>query len=267
MHVHSAPDVVPRLLDDIELVEQATKAGMRALVLKNHHCSTCSRAYLLNRIQGKVRLYGGVVLNDSVGGLNPMAVETAIKMGGEMIWMPTVSAANHRRFFGGRGGLTILSGTRLRPEVRKILGLISDANKILATGHLSPSESTVLIEEALSLGVRRISVTHPEWGVTAMPVKMQLKLAKSGAVAFERCLISAEAKALHTVPFETIVKQMRAVGVASTIIATDFGLPNTMAPVDAFRSYLTRLQKAGFTYDEIKAMAQDNPAKLLDLGQ
>ncbi len=267
MHVHSAPDVVPRLLDDIELVDQARKAGMRALVLKNHHCSTCSRAYLLNRIQGEVRLYGGVVLNDSVGGLNPWAVEAAIKMGGEAIWMPTVSAANHRRFFGGRGGLTILKGTRLRPQVTEILRLISDANKILATGHLSPAESAPLIEAALSAGVRRISVTHPEWGVTAMPVKMQRKFAKSGVVFFERCLISAQAKALHTVPFETIVQQMRAVGVASTIIATDFGLPNTMAPVEAFRFYLARLRKAGFSHDEIKKMAHENPARLLGLTQ
>ncbi len=265
MHVHSAPDVIPRRLDDLQLVNQAQQAGMRALVLKNHCCSTCARAYLLNAIQGDVKVFGGVVLNDTVGGLNPRAVEVALKMGGEEIWMPTKSAANHQEFFGGRDGLTVLNGTRLREEVRDIVRLVADAGAILATGHLSPGESRILIEHALAAGVRRISVTHPEWGVTAMPVRDQRELAGSGAVFFERCLVSAQPGLRFTVPFGVIAEQIRAVGVDSTIAATDHGLPEMPAPADAMRSYIRQLAAAGFTAAEIARMVRDNPARLLRL--
>jgi hypothetical protein len=265
MHVHSAPDVIPRRLDDLEVVAQARAAGMRALVLKNHCCDTCGRAYLLNSMQGDVKVFGGLVLNDTVGGLNPRAVETALKMGGDEIWMPTKSAANHQGFFGGRGGLTVLEGATLRTEVRDIVRLIADAGAILATGHLSPEESRILIEHALAAGVRRISVTHPEWGVTAMPVEGQQRLAQTGAVFFERCLISTQAGFKFTVPFDVVAQQIRAVGVETTIAATDHGLPQIAAPVDAMRSYIRQLGAAGFTFAEISRMVRENPARLLRL--
>ncbi len=264
-HVHSAPDVIPRKLDDLELVEQARHVGMRALVLKNHCCSTCARAFLLNRMQGDVAVFGGVVLNDTIGGFNWRAVETALKMGGEIVWMPTKSAANHQHFFGGRNGLTVLNGTGLCASARDIVRLVADAGAILATGHLSPLESSVLIEEALAAGVRRISVTHPEWGATAMPVEMQRRFAQSGAVYFERCLVSAHPGARYGVPFETITRQIRAVGVDTTIAATDYGLPAALAPSEAMSAYIQKLMEAGFNDVEIKRMIQDNPAQLLQL--
>ena len=33
-HIHGAPDVVPRKMDDLALARDAAKAGMRGLVLK-----------------------------------------------------------------------------------------------------------------------------------------------------------------------------------------------------------------------------------------
>jgi len=112
-HVHSFPDIIERKLDDVELVKQARRAGMRAVVLKSHIFATCERAYLLNRLHPDFRIFGGIVLNETVGGFNPHAVEAALKMGGVQVWMPTRSAANHQHYLGGRGGLTIFDGTKL----------------------------------------------------------------------------------------------------------------------------------------------------------
>ena len=36
LHIHPAPDSFPRLLDDIEVAEDARAKGMRAIVLKGH---------------------------------------------------------------------------------------------------------------------------------------------------------------------------------------------------------------------------------------
>ncbi|HXQ81949.1 MAG TPA: DUF6282 family protein [Opitutaceae bacterium] len=264
-HVHSSPDVIPRKLDDLELVEQARAAGMAGLVLKCHHACTCGRAYLLNRFFPDIRVFGGIVLNAAAGGFNPRAVEAALKMGATQVWMPTKSAANHQRHLGGRGGLTIFDGARLRDDVALILRQVAEADAILATGHLSPEESRVLVDEALAAGVSRISVTHPEWGVTAMPVAVQQKLASSGSVFFERCLVSTRPDLQATVPFETLVGQIRAVGVATTIAATDYGLPQLPTPLEGLADYAERLLQSGFSAADVRRMVRDNPARLLGL--
>jgi hypothetical protein len=262
-HVHSSPDVIPRKLDDLELVRQAQAAGMGGLVLKCHHACTCGRAYLLNHVFPGMRIFGGIVLNDTAGGFNPHAVEAALKMGATQVWMPTKSAANHQLHFGGRGGLTIFSGSRLRDDVVLVLRQIAEADVILATGHLSPEESRVLVEEAQAAGVRRISITHPEWGVTAMPVAVQQHLAASGSVFFERCLVSTRPDLQATVPFEALVGQIRAVGVATTIAATDYGLPQLATPAEGMAEFATRLLQSGFSEVDVRRMVRDNPARLL----
>lgn len=264
-HVHSFPDVVERKLDDITLIEHARAAGMRALVLKSHVFSTCERAYLLNRFYPDFRVFGGIALNDTVGGLNPRAVEAALKMGAAQVWMPTKSAANHRRHLGGQGSLTVLNNNQVREEVITILRLIAERDVVLATGHLAPEESLILIEAARHAGVRRVVVTHPEWGVTQMPIEVQQRLAATGGVYFERCLVSTQADIRLRVSFDAIVEQIRAVGVFSTIIATDYGMPQYPTPVEGMKTYIDGLLAAGFTESEVKIMCQGNAAELLGL--
>jgi Family of unknown function (DUF6282) len=48
-HVHSAPGLIPRKLDDIALAQAALAAGMAAIVLKNHFFTTTLRADSSNR--------------------------------------------------------------------------------------------------------------------------------------------------------------------------------------------------------------------------
>ena len=44
IHIHSAPDVYPRLLNDVELALSAKENGMRAILVKNHYFETAGRA-------------------------------------------------------------------------------------------------------------------------------------------------------------------------------------------------------------------------------
>lgn len=39
-------------------------------------------------------MFGGITLNRQVGGINPYAVESALKLGGKVVWLPTQSARN-----------------------------------------------------------------------------------------------------------------------------------------------------------------------------
>ncbi len=91
LHVHSSPDVEPRRYDDIQLAGEAARMGMSAILIKSHQNSTVERAILVSKIVPQIRVFGGLVLNETVGGLNPAAVRLALTMGAKQIWMPTRS--------------------------------------------------------------------------------------------------------------------------------------------------------------------------------
>src|SRR5687768_4368412 len=136
LHVHSYPDVDPRRYDDIDLAREAANAGMGAILIKSHQASTVERAYLVSRVVSGIDVYGGLVLNETVGGLNPSAVRLAIRLGAKQVWMPTRSAANDRRHHQQAGGITILdSEGRLCLEAREIVALVAKAGCALGTGH------------------------------------------------------------------------------------------------------------------------------------
>src|SRR3972149_4741245 len=86
LHMHTAPDVGPRKLDDLEAARQAAARGMRAILLKSHVTPTADRAVLVERVVPEVRVFGGLVLNASIGGCNPAAVEAALRLRRAGMW-------------------------------------------------------------------------------------------------------------------------------------------------------------------------------------
>jgi hypothetical protein len=94
MHVHIAPDVVERRIDDVGLARRCRELGLAGFQLKSHYTSTAERARVVNRVSGGVQAIGSIALNAAVGGLNPLAVEIAAREGARIVWLPTVDAAN-----------------------------------------------------------------------------------------------------------------------------------------------------------------------------
>jgi hypothetical protein len=88
LHVHSAPDVDHRRYNDLELAREAAAAGMGAILIKSHQNSTVERAWLVSKVVTGIQVFGGLVLNETVGGLNVAAVKLALAMGAKEIWMP-----------------------------------------------------------------------------------------------------------------------------------------------------------------------------------
>jgi len=263
LHVHSAPDVDRRRFNDLELAREAQRAGVGAILIKSHQNSTVERAWLVAQCVPGIRVYGGLVLNDTVGGLNVAAVRLAIHLGARQIWMPTRSARNHRGHEGLPGGIHVLDDEgRLLPVVEEILTVLGQSDCILGTGHLSPRESFVLIDAAEKAGVRKILVTHPEWGPTYYSEEAQKELAGRPSVYFERCFAST-AHVCGRVPFETIERAIAATGVARTVLSTDLGQPENPEPVEGLRLYAERLRSTGFSIDDIRTMMRVNPESLL----
>jgi len=265
MHIHTAPDVRPRYADDIQTVREAKDAGMSAVLIKSHQTLTSDRARIAEDIVGGIRVFGGLTLNDAVGGLNPFAVEIAINMGAKEIWLPTRSAAQARNEDGLLGGITITTDDgRLKCEVWRILEMARDANVILASGHISPAETVQLVKEARKMGLRKIVVTHPEAHFTWMPVETQKEIASDG-VYFERCYVDTTPAMNSTVTVAEIASHIQEVGVQYTVVSTDFGQATSPPPVEGMRAYLAKLSHHGITEEEIRKMARENPAYLLDL--
>ena len=146
MHVHTNPDLRLRAYDDFELMEAAIRVGARAIVIKTHQGSTVDRAYLCNRhneiVHGKMNdftMFGGITLNRVVGGMNPKAVDVALRMGAKVVWLPTQSAKNHLEKMKqdtSRCVEVIKDGT-IVPELKTILELVRDYDAVLGTAHIS----------------------------------------------------------------------------------------------------------------------------------
>lgn len=275
LHVHTAPSIFPRLLDDIEAAKEAQSVGMGGIVIKAHEGSTVERALLASQQTG-FHVFGGLVLNHFVGGFNPFAVELAIKMGAKIIWMPTITARNHLSFYGGpgfklrdnislreiNGGYTIFNDKGgLRSEVKEILQIIAENDVVLATGHLSASETLFLIDEALKMGINRILVNHPEWELTAIPLQVQIELACKG-VYLEKSLLSCK-PGWGNVGIPHMAKLITSIGSQHCIITTDLGQAHNPSPVNGLIGFLAELLKAGLSEKELKQSLCDNPWTLI----
>ena len=166
LHVHAAPSLLPRHGDDRATVAAERAVGFSTVVLKAHEGSTVERATVAGG-----DAFGGIVLNSPVGGANPDAVEVAARLGGRVVWMPTVSARTHKAGAASpelavhRGFelrlVEVITGGALRPEWFDVLDAVAEHDLLLASGHLSAAETVVLFAEARRRGVRRLLVNHP----------------------------------------------------------------------------------------------------------
>ncbi len=93
-HIHSAPDVLPRKFNDLELAERFKQRKMAGFVLKSHYICTADRATLVRQVVPEVQAFGAIALNNSVGGLNALALDIAGRLGTRVCWLPSVDNAN-----------------------------------------------------------------------------------------------------------------------------------------------------------------------------
>src|ERR1700716_349252 len=97
LHCHSGPAAMPRILDHHEALMDCAAAKFSALVYKDHFYLGASHAMILQKLfpETNVKLFSGIALNNANGGINPHAVNHAINIGAKIVWLPTLSAANH----------------------------------------------------------------------------------------------------------------------------------------------------------------------------
>jgi hypothetical protein len=279
LHAHVAPETrllnYDRSLDAIEAAEIARKSGMRGLVFKEHHTETASWAYLVSQVVPGIELFGGIVLNRTVGGINPVAVEAmALTRGGRgrVVYMPTVDS--EYRNPGSPTAVRVSRNGVLLPEVLDVLAVMAKHDLSLSTGHCSPEESLLLIKAAREAGVNRIYVQHPNHSGTVMSMATMKEAVRSGALI--EIVLSAEgltgggpaAVDLRN-PVQDFGPQkladIRELGPEHIVLTSDLGQPGRLTHAEAFRVALVVLARAGFSQGEIDAMTRLNPARFLGL--
>jgi len=277
LHCHPSPDLFPRLADDVEVVEHARGMGFGAVMIKSHYEPSASRAAYAERLFPGIRVFGGIVLNHSVGGVNPAAVEAALKLGAREVWMPTVDAKYHAEVHGGTGAYDVQQSEgsarpgiavvdehgELTPETLEVLDLIAGANAILGTCHLSPSEIRTLIAEARRRGVQKITVTHPFFKVPNLTLDELRELSSMGAYAeFGYCTISP--MWAYASP-KRIAEAVQTIGASHCLLVSDAGQRHNPMPAEALRIFAQSVHESGVSEDDVRTLIVRNPAELLGI--
>jgi hypothetical protein len=265
MHAHVGPATqlsISRTLDAIEAAQLAQRHGMRALLFKQHYLETASWAYLVSRMVPGIKLFGGIALNRSVGGLNPNAVEqvATFKGGfGRVVFMPTFESEHYNP--NSPIAVPISKNGQLLPAVYEILKIVAKYDMALSTGHSSPAESLMLVKAAKEAGVKRIFVQHPIMPRVGMSIETQKECAKQGALLE---YVLGEAMGTQK-EFEHWAEGIKAVGPENVTIGSDLGQWGRALPTDGYKLTIPKLLKFGFTQAQIDTMTKTNPARILGL--
>ncbi len=285
LHAHLDPDGygpfnAGRSIDVLDLAELAQAAGMRGFVIKQHYDQSADSAYLVRKLYPDLEVFGGLGTNFATGGLNPHAVRQMadVKGGwGRIVWMPTWDAEHYVRNHGNdRDFIPVARDGELLPEAKAVIAAvaetsgktrISEGRVVLATGHNSPEDVLLIVEEARRLGLE-VMVTHPMLDSVGMNVEQMKRAAEMGAYLE---VVSGFTRLPEMIEDRT--SKIREIGPEHFVLTSDRGqgrgpegddgpmlnhLEGLVLAADAFREH-------GFTERELEIMLKENPAKLLGL--
>lgn len=274
MHVHSNPDLRLRAYDDFELMEAGIRVGARAIVIKTHQGTTMDRAYLCNRHNEIVHggdndftMYGSITMNRVVGGINPTAVETALKLGAKVVWLPTASAKNHITKMKGdvSKGVDIVKDGKVVPELLDVFSLVKDHDAVLGTGHCSPKEAFIVVEAARDAGVKKIVVTHPEWWIVDMSMEEQKRIVADYDVFLERCFAQNMGGGKYKSNLPQNVETIKEIGYEHVLVSTDGGQTENPNWEIAYEQYMQYLADHGIPEEHIFHMTHTIARGLLGI--
>lgn len=266
LHVHTAPDVVPRKCTDLELAQRMCDCGMKGGAIKCHYGDTSARAALLRQQFPQLQIVGGIVLNRYAGGINPYAVERAAQMGGKFVWFPTLEALSYQKFHHQgepesdlSGFLSILDEKgNLMPAAIDVLDIAAQYHMVVGTGHIGAPEGMALVREAVPKKVQMV-LTHADNPADQYTVEEQREAVRMGAIV-EHSYLSTY---WHRTPIEEIARQIYAVGCENVILSTDFGQPKSPYFDEGMEQYARLLLQAGLSQKELFQMMVENPRRLI----
>jgi hypothetical protein len=225
-----------------------------------------------------VKLFSGIALNNASGGINPHAVDHAVKIGAKIVWMPTLSAANHIEQITGQGKTFPKTAKKMLDPIplratdangkvsdatKQVLDLIAEADVILAGGHLDAAEMIKVFEEAKRRGVNRMLVNHPTYMIGCTDEDIRTLVSLGAHIEHSICMW-VEGNSKKFTP-QQMVHLIEVAGVDGTILSSDLGLVGSPKPVEGFRQMVRLLLDQQVPKADIRKLISTNAAQLLGL--
>lgn len=260
---------------------------MGAVLNRHHYSSTVERAALASAATGFAML-GAVLLNDSVGGLNPDAADLALRLGGRWIGLPTMGARHYRqmlarypadlqRMYGGfgRGALTVLDERgELLPEMRAIFELVAAHEAVLNLGYIGFDESLAVVAAAAGHRVRKLVMTNILETMRYSPAEADRLLAFPGTYLELTAHTMHPTMAVHgpsdipggAAAVERTLGLIRRHGVERCVLSSDGGLTGAPGPAEMLAWGVGALAGGGLDERSLRKLVYDNPSRLLERG-
>ena len=285
LHVHPGPDVQTRKITDLDLSRRVAAAGMAGYAIKSHYLCTAERAKTVNTVCPECYAIGAITLNNSVGGLNPVAVEIAARAGAKIIWLPSVDSKYEREFLFGSGStgriypywarilkdlektgipcppisLTDDNG-KLKSSVYDILDIAAQHHMCVATSHISHEDAFAVAEAAWERRFPRLLISHVLYPSTTYTYDELRRFLIHGALLEYSYSTFTTKKTTYGITLDGI----RKIGPGNCIISSDLGMPNGDFPDEGMLRFSAMLYRDGVSEEDIHRMNRDNPAFLID---
>ncbi|SFJ95485.1 hypothetical protein SAMN05421835_11157 [Amycolatopsis sacchari] len=278
MHVHSGPSPFPRRFDHVEAAQDGARIGMRAMVAKSHHHNTQMDVLAMKGRLADVAatVFGGIALNSTVGGLNVHAVRMCLRMGGKVVWFPTISSGRHIDCHPEDGAFPtttvpltleridiVDSSGALKPEAGEILDEIKEQGAVVNGGHMYPEYIRTLFQEAKERGIKRMVVSHPDFVIGADPALCRELIELGAFVEHEVGMYDPEGTQKWDP--KQLANWIEQLGPEHIVLASDFGQKANPKPVDAWLRVGEALLDLGVPEKDLRRMVRDNPSYLLNL--
>ncbi|SAL76094.1 DUF6282 family protein [Caballeronia telluris] len=284
LHHHGYPEIsfeAKTRLDDVDEMSIARNAGMLGIVLKSHMFPTVGRAYHLRNLVPGIEIFPSITLNYAVGGLNPLAIESAAKQGAKVVFMPTWSAehdiqrggmSRHLRHFIDRAESTLRPGKGIRltgsngkllQETRECLDCARQYGMTICTGHVSPRESLALALEAKDYGINEVIFSHPDSNSVGANREEIRDMCALGAVC-EFCALGCLPPLMRMKPkdFADIVGD---IGEDKVILTTDYFFEWSPPGPETMRMLIGTFLALGMSETAVRKMVRENPARMLGM--
>jgi Family of unknown function (DUF6282) len=278
LHYHSGPSPFPRRLDPAESAKHYDEHGFKAVVYKSHHHNTVMDILSIKSTLEtlRVKVFGGIALNGLVGGLNPRAVELSLRMGGKIVWFPTISSPAHIHHMSEGGSFPQATmhlrpeapnsvfgeDGKLKPEVYDIIQIIKETDAILASGHMPPAEIFAVFKAAREAGVQKLLVLHPDF-VINLSHEQARELASMGV--FIEHEVNMYFRERPDWPISKLVEWIKVVGPEHTTLGSDTGQSTSALPAECFGRIAHQLVDNGISEKDLRRMLSTNPGSLLNL--
>jgi hypothetical protein len=269
VHVHADPcSLLPRTQDYTDVAIDAARAGLRAVVRKDHLYSTVGEAHAIQRhidhlvetgaLEKRIEVYGGIPTRFAA---EPALIKDALRFPEfKKIWLNPV------------GGVPLVEGGRVLPAVSDMLKLARDHGIALNIG--PPNHSAAyngiddyegmapLVAAAAEIGIKA-TLDHP---LSSFDVDEIDRLTPPGIYAGLFCYPSLPSiiKAPVSDPDETL-ELLQRIGPGRCVVASDVGTLLEPSTIESLRLMVRFLLGLGTSPAAIDTMLKVNPATLLGL--